>query len=80
MYDSETILSLALEDGRWISSPRSNPFLWLLKKKKKLIFLTVLGLSCSMWAFLVAMSGGYSVGAMHGLLIAVASFVVEHGL
>ena len=40
----------------------------------------MLGLNYSMWAFVVAMSRGYSVGAMHGLLIAVASFVVEHGL
>ena len=41
---------MAVEDGRWISSPYSNPFLWLLLKKK-LIFLTALGLNCSMWAF-----------------------------
>ena len=29
---------------------------------------------------LVAMSGGCSLVAMHGLLIAVASLVLEHGL
>jgi len=30
--------------------------------------------------FLVAVSRGYSPVAVHGLLIAVASLVVEHGL
>ena len=30
--------------------------------------------------FLVVGCGGYSLGVIHGLLIAVASLVVEHGL
>ena len=38
------------------------------------VFVVVRGLS------LVAVSGGYSFVAVHGLLIAVASFVAEHGL
>ena len=40
------------------------------------IFLHVLGLRCCMGFSLVAASGGYSLVAMHRLLIAVASLVV----
>ena len=36
--------------------------------------------SCCLGFFLVAASRGYSLVAMHGLLIAVASLVAEHGL
>ena len=39
-----------------------------------LVFVAARGLS------LVAVSGGYSSVAVHGLLISVASLVVEHGL
>ena len=42
--------------------------------------LAALGLRCYAWDFsLVVASGGHSV-AVHGLLIAVASLVVEHRL
>ena len=44
-----------------------------------ILFLAVLGLHCCVWVSLVAVSGSYSV-AVHGLLIAVAFLVVEHGL
>ena len=44
------------------------------------LFSLVLNLRCSVGFSLVEASGGYSVVAMHGLLIAVASLVVEHRL
>ena len=43
------------------------------------LFLTVLGLHCLMGLSLVAASRGCSLVPMHGLLIVVTSFVVEHG-
>ena len=42
--------------------------------------LAVLGLSCCVGFSLVVASGGYSLRAVCGLLIAVASLVVEHRL
>ena len=33
-----------------------------------------------MWPFSVAMSRGYFLAAVHGLLIEVASLITEHGL
>ena len=44
------------------------------------LFLVVLGLCCCKGLSLVMKSGGYSPVAVHGLLITVASLVVEHGL
>ena len=43
------------------------------------LFLAVLRLRCSTGFSLAVESGGHSLGAAHGLLIAVAS-LVEHGL
>ena len=40
----------------------------------------MLGLCCCAGFSLAAASGGYSLVAVHGLLIAVASLVVEHRL
>ena len=40
----------------------------------------MLGVCCCPGFSLVAVSGGYSLVAVHGLLIAVASLVPEHGL
>ena len=45
-----------------------------------LFILAVLGLCCCMQPFSGCGEGGYSSLAMHGLLIVVASLVVEHGL
>ena len=42
-------------------------------------FIFLLGLCCSSGFFLVAASVGYSLVAVCGLLIMVASLVVEHG-
>ena len=42
--------------------------------------MAVLGLGCSMSFSLVAVSGGYCLVEVHGLLIAVACLVAEHGL
>ena len=43
-----------------------------------LLFLTVLGLCCCTDFALVVASRGYSLVAVHGLLIVVASLVAEH--
>ena len=43
-------------------------------------FVAVLGLSCCAELSLVGTSRGYSLVVAHGLLIAVASLVAEHGL
>ena len=51
----------------------------ILKKKKKL-FMAVLGLRCSAGFSLVVLIRGYSLVSMCGLLIAVASLVAEHEL
>ena len=45
-----------------------------------LLFLAVLDLRCYMWLSLVAASRGYSLVVVRGLLIVVASLVVEHRL
>ena len=42
--------------------------------------MAVLGLGCCMGFSLVAVSGGYCLVEVHGLLIAVACLVAEHGL
>ena len=44
------------------------------------LFLAVLGLCCCAWAFSSCVKQGLLFVAMHGLLIVVASLVVEHGL
>ena len=44
------------------------------------LFLAVLGLHCCMGLSVVGASGGYSLRAVRGLLVAVASLVAEHGL
>ena len=45
-----------------------------------LLFLAALGLHCCTWAFSSCGERGLLFVAVHGLLIAVASFVAEHGL
>ena len=44
------------------------------------IYLAALGLCCCTWAFSSCGEQGLLFGAVHGLLIAVASLVAEHGL
>ena len=44
------------------------------------LFLAMLDFGCCASFSLVEASGGYSLIAVHGLLIAVASLLVEHGL
>ena len=44
------------------------------------VFLAALGLHCCVWAFSSCREQGILFFAVHGLLIAVASLVVEHGL
>ena len=44
------------------------------------LFLAALGLCCCAWAFSNCGERGLLFVAVHGLLIAVASLVVEHGL
>ena len=48
--------------------------------KNFIYFLAMLGLHCCMWAFSSCGEWGLLFVAVHGLLIAVASLVVEHGL
>ena len=57
------------------------PFFFLNEFKKTFIslFLAALGLCCCMWA-LGAVSKGYSLVTLHGLLVVVASLLEEHGL
>lgn len=45
-----------------------------------ILFLTVLSLRCCASLSLVAKSGDHCLVGMHGLLTAVVSLVVEHGL
>ena len=54
--------------------------LFFFKKLFIYLSLAVLGLSCCVGFSLVVTSGGYSLVAVCGLLIAVASLVVEHRL
>ena len=51
-----------------------------LLKSFIILFLAVLGLLCSEGFSLVLVSEGYSLGAVFGLLIVVASPVTKHGL
>ena len=44
------------------------------------LFMAVLGLPCCLGFSLVAANEGCSLVAVHGLLLVVASLVVEHGL
>ena len=44
------------------------------------LFLAVLGLCCCVWAFSSCSERGLLFVVVHGLLIAVASLVAEHGL
>ena len=44
------------------------------------LFLAALGLRCCAWAFSSCGEQGLLLVAVHGLLIAVASLVAEHGL
>ena len=44
------------------------------------LFLAALGLRCCTWTFSSCSEWGLFFVAVHGLLIAVASLVVEHGL
>ena len=48
--------------------------------RQSFFFLALLGLRCCTGFPLIAASGGYSLVAVCGLLIVVASIVAEHGL
>ena len=63
--------------GTLISSHTISSF--FKKKNVAYLFLTVLGLRCSMDFSLVAASGGCSLVAGRGLLTVVASLVAERG-
>ena len=54
--------------------------LFSIFKKLFILFLAALGLCCSAWAFSSCSERGLLFVAVRGLLIAVASLVVEHGL
>ena len=59
--------------------PRNFP-VELFFKNFTYLFLAVLGLRCCVGFSLVAVSASYSLVVVHGLLIAVASLLVEHRL
>ena len=44
------------------------------------LFLIMLGLHCCVGFSLVVVTGGYSLVAVRGLLVELASLVAEHGL
>ena len=61
----------------------ANVMLFLISsdfKKNCIYFLAALGLRCCVWAFSSCSERGLLFVAVHRLLIAVASLVVEHGL
>ena len=59
----------------------SSPAIFFVSlKKKKILYGRPGSLLLHMGLSLVAVSRGYSPVAVHGLLIAVASLVAEHGL
>ena len=55
-------------------------FFCYLKKNNLIYLLTVLGLRCCSGFSLVAVSRGYSLVAVHGLLTEGASLAAEHSL
>ena len=59
---------------------RVNAFFLIKKINLFILLLAVLGLCCCMGFSLVAVRGGYSLVLVCGLIIMVASLVVEHGL
>ena len=66
-----------------VGSIRLNWFFWVQSFYFLIIlfilFFTVLGLCCCVRFSLAVVSGGYSLVAVHGLLLSVASLVLEHG-
>ena len=65
------------------SSPRnlaSESFFFFKKNLFIYLFLAVLGLCCCVWAFCSCGERGLVFVAVRGLLIVVASLVLEHGL
>ena len=66
----------------YLTSKRNFFFVFCFFKINKFIylFMAVLGLRCRAWAFSSCGEKGLLFVAVHGLLIAVASLVVEHGL
>ena len=65
---------LALNDQRFKDDSQIRVCLFIY------LFLAALGLRCCAWAFCSCSERGLLFVAVHGLLIAVASLVVEHGL
>ena len=61
-------------------SPRNKFSIYLFIVLLICLFLAVLNLHCCLGFSLSAVSGGYSLVAVHGILIVVASLVAEHGL
>ena len=76
-WENITIFLRALFDGVIVTVARD---LWVLFFLILFIFLAALGLHCCARAFSSCGEQGLLFVAVHGLLIAVASLVVEHGL
>ena len=75
-YNTSTPLCTWVDGSVWVSSPRCGKELLLCQ-----VWLSFLrGICVGARAFPVAVSGLYSVVAVHGLIIAGTSFAAEHGL
>ena len=68
------------EEVQMASRHMKRPSMSYFKKHYLFFILAVLGLHCCAGFSLIAGSGDYSLVAVRGLLIVVASLVVEHGL
>ena len=76
-----TLLMVSFDEQKFLILMKSNlSFFFFFFFKFIYLFLAVFGLRCCAWAFSSCGERGLLFGAMHGLLTAVASLVVEHGL
>ena len=77
-------VSLALAGGLTTTAPPGKPMVIFYKLFLKIyliyLFFAVLGLRCCAWALCSCSERGLLFVAVCGLLIAVASLVVEHGV
>ena len=84
MWRYGCLISPFTPGGNWVFRALASTFHFFFKNYFILsiyyLFLTVLGLHCGPGFCLVAASEGYSLVAVLGLLIAVASLVAEHRL
>ena len=66
--------------GVFMGSLFCSIYLYGFSARTTLFFLAVQGLRCYVVSSLVSVDGGFSLVVVHGLLVAMASFVVKHKL